>query len=249
MLLLTGSNDEMLPLTGQMAPHVALDALGYRYRVDVYAGYGHLSWGAFDVWTDARDWIGTRARATLPREISYQWSDSIADPATSSELGIDYGNAWWVHDLERRDANPADPEDPYRYGSITATSEQIPEITHDVVRTNTPETAPHPHVRTGIEWTPSAPAPLANVLRLDLVNVAAATIDTAGAQLSPVGLRVHLHTDGTGVLHLLGDFRTLPTVDGPAVATLEDTGIRIELHDAGDIDLSFPSRPGRRPNR
>jgi hypothetical protein len=145
-----------------------------------------------------------------------------------------------VHDLERRDADPADPEDPYRYGSITATSEAIAEPTHEVVRTTTPETAPHPHVRTGIEWSPGGPAPVANVLRLDLANVGAATIDVPGAQLDAAGLEVALHTDGPGVVRLLGDFGALPAVDGPAVVTLEDTGIRIEVLDAGDVQLLFP---------
>lgn len=251
MLLLTGTNDEMLPLTGQMAPHRALDALDYRYRVDLYAGYGHLAWGAFDVWTDAREWIGRKSRTALPREVRYQWSDSIADPATSALLGIDYGNAWWVRDLERRDADPTDPEDPYRYGSITATSEAIVESPYQVVRSTTPQPEPHPHVRTGIEWAepdpPVAPPSAANVLHVDLTNVRAATIDVPGAKLHPAGLQVKLRTDGTGVVHLLGDFRRLPTVVGPAVAALEGTGVRIELRDAGDVLLSFPSRPGRIP--
>lgn len=239
ILLLTGTNDEMLPLTGQIAPHKALDDLGYRYGVDVYAGYGHLSWGAFDGWTAARDWIGTRTRQTTPRSIDYRYSDSIADPATADTLGLRYGNAWWVSDLARRDADAADPEDPYRYGSISVTSRAIPADAHTAVRSTEPQASPHPHTRTELTWVAGGPEPIENVLEVELANIAAATIDVDAAGLDPGGLEVTLTTDGPGHVRLRGSFDTLPIVVGPAVVTIDGDGVLVEVLDGGVIGVTF----------
>lgn len=241
VLLQTGTNDEMLPITGQIAPHVALDDLDLRYRIDVYAGYGHLSWGAFDTWTTARDWIGNRTRVTAPRQIDYRFSDSIADPATSAELGIRYGNAWWVRDLERRDADPTDPEDPYLYGEITAVSQGIADLTHVAVRSSVPSTQQHPHVRRGLDWTAGGPTPIANALDLTLANLASAAVEVGEAGLSPSGLRVQVVSDGPSVVHLRGAFSALPpVVIGDASVVIDGTGARISVGGSGTVVVTFP---------
>ena len=242
ILLQTGSNDELLPITGQIAPHRALDALDYRYAIDVYAGYGHLSWGAFDgPWSGARDWIGTRSRATKPRTITYTFSDSIADPTTAAELGLRYGNAWWVSDLARRDADPSDPEDPYRYGTIAATSRAIAELSPVAVRSRTPRPMPHPHLRAELDWVDGPPQPLSNALDVALTNLSAATIDMAAADLTPAGLSVRLTTDGASVVLLRGTFSRPPIVTGHAVVTIDANGARIETSEAVTVDLAFPA--------
>lgn len=240
VLLQTGTNDEMLPLTGQVAPHVALDELDLRYRVDLYAGYGHLSWGAFDVWTTARDWIGTRTRMERPRQIDYKFSDSIADPATSAELGIKYGNAWWIRDLTRRDADPSDPEDPYLYGSVSAVSRAVPAAAHTVNRSSTPSNEQHPHMRFALDWSLGLPEATANALELTLTNLSAATVDLAEARLTPGGLRVSLTADGPGVVHLLGSFAGLPpVVVGDAFVTIDAAGAHVSVGNAGIVEVVF----------
>jgi S-formylglutathione hydrolase FrmB len=239
ILLQTGTNDEMLPLTGQIAPHVGLDDRGYRYEVDLFAGYDHLSWGLLDQWSSARDWIGTRSRPASPRHVDYTWSDSIADPATAPQLGLRYGSAWWVQDLTRRDADLADPEDPYHYGSVAATSRAIADDAHTVARTTDAQTSPHPYIRSVLTWTPAGPEPVANALDLALTNVASGVIDVEAAQLSPAGLEVVLTTDGPSTLLLRGEFDAPPTVGGPAAVTIDADGAHVEALEAGDIHLVF----------
>jgi len=203
---LTGTNDEILPVTGQYAAPRRLAELGYRSRLDVYPGYEHLTFALVDDWKQARAWLGDRTRTAAPRDVVYKFSDGWTAPGLAAELGLVHNGAWWLRGLTMREST----EDGLVLSSAAATSWGLAGRAVSVGETTTPATAPTPHVQREVTWTEGDDLPVQNRLDLDLRNVGTVSIDLAAAGLTPCGLELHVASDGPVVLTLSGR-----TVAGP----------------------------------
>lgn len=204
LVLLSGTNDEIVPTSGQAATVIRLDELGYRSRWDVYPGYEHFAFGLVDDWTQVRAWLGDDRRTVRPRDITYRFSDAWTAPGLVEQFGLQHGNAWWLRDLTMRTPT----ESAFELATADAESFGIAAPRVDVVRPDPSLVAePTPHVQKAVEWVATDdPRPTANRLRLDLDGVGSLRIATAEAGVTICGLEVDLSTDGPTTIALAGVF-------------------------------------------
>ena len=102
VLQLGGTNDEIVPVTGQLAAASRLEELGYRHRFDLYPGYEHITFALVDDWTVAREYLGDRRRVTRPRHVVFATSPAWIDPRVADEIPLPAPAAWWVTGLQVR---------------------------------------------------------------------------------------------------------------------------------------------------
>ncbi|MEX2394582.1 MAG: hypothetical protein WD826_08900 [Actinomycetota bacterium] len=189
---LAGTNDEIVPTTGQYAAPRRLAELGYRSRFDLYFGYEHFSFALVDDWTSVRAWLGNTRRVSAPRDITYRFSDGWTQKGLATSLGLDHGDAWWLRDMTMRKTTT----DALELAAVKATSRGI------AGRSMTPGSSrlvvltPTPHLQNEVKWQPGKALPGGNRLDLETTGVGSLTIDVTAAKLKLCGLQIALRTDG-----------------------------------------------------
>ena len=238
VLHLTGTNDEVVPVTGQLAASRRLDELGYRYRLDVYPGYEHLSFGIVDDWSQPRAWLGDARRQSSPRDIALAVSDGWRSAGLQPMLSLPGASAWWLTTVVQRDGR----DEPLVNGIVRATSRALPGQLHTVERTAEVGTQPTPHTRTGIAWTSGPAATISNALDLSLRNIGRVDVDLAGARLVADRLDVVVDADGPSSVVLArasGDPHGLAVTASPRGASGSVDGDLITLQVPGPGRWSF----------
>jgi poly(3-hydroxybutyrate) depolymerase len=197
-----GSNDEIVPTTGQTAGPHRLAELGYRSRFDLYPGYEHLSFALVDDWKQGRAWLGNARRTRTPRTITYKFSDGWTAPGLAKRLRLVHGNVWWLRDLEMRKTTT----DALTLVSITATSHAVPERAVGVTKDAAIALDPMPNVQQAVSWRYGGALRVANRLDLVIAGVGRARVDLAQALLNPCGLSVFVRSDGRADVRITGRF-------------------------------------------
>jgi len=229
VLHLTGTNDEIVPLSGQLAASRRLDELGYRHRLDLYPGYEHLSFGIVDEWAEARDWLGEGQREVAPRDIALAVSEAWRSPELQRVLQLPSASAWWITSATQRDGR----DNPLVNGIVRATSEALPGNDHTVTSTTDVVPLPTPHTRTGIAWQPGAHQAVGNRLDIELRNIGRLDVDLVRAGLSADTLVAVIETDGPSSVSLTGTFDAVTATGSPDGASCVIEPGRITLHTPG----------------
>lgn len=229
---LAGSNDEILPVTGQYAAAARLDDLGYRHRFDLYPGYEHLTFAIVDDWRTVREWFGTRTRVSSPRRVVYRYSDASIDP--DIPMPIAHGAAYWVTATRLRESDAAKPS---LSGRIDAATYGLPDTAHEVTPILEPSLVPTPNIRTGAAWTDGAAGSTANSLDVRLENLELAEISASGAALEPSGLVVTIVTDGPARVVVRGAFgaTSATVIEGTADASTDAAALTVDVPSAGAV--------------
>jgi poly(3-hydroxybutyrate) depolymerase len=197
---LAGTNDQLVPVTGQYAAPRRLAELGYTSRFDLYPGYEHLTFALVDDWKQVRTWLGNAQRPSAVRQITYKFSDGWTAKGLASQLKLKHGNAWWLRAAKMRKTT----NDALDLATVSVVSGAIPARRGSPVSTVNPSLAPTPHTEHSVSFRPSGSHPVSN--RLDVVTrgVGSLTIDVERARLEPCGLRVVFDTDAPLTLLLAG---------------------------------------------
>jgi dienelactone hydrolase len=207
---LAGTNDQIVPVSGQYAAARRLAELGYRSRFDLFPGYEHYSFALVDDWKQVRAWLGNRTREKAPREVTYRFSDGWTEPGLARRLGIAHGNAWWLRDATMRTTTT----DALTFASVDARSLRMPARAVSVSREMGPAEAPTPHLQQLVSWKEGARLPLKNQLDLRLAGVGGVLVDLDRARLDACGLAVALSSDGPATVRLAGPVSSAAVVQG-----------------------------------
>jgi len=194
-----GAEDELVPVSQEKAMADELDSLGYRYRWLLYPTEDHVAFELQDGFADAAAYMGHDTVVTRPGRITFRWNAS----ENNSEYGYGITGAYWLKGLTARTA-AAD-------SVIDATSSGDPDapVIQQRSRSVDPTADPTPAVITQLTWASGKRPVPGPVVTISLINVAALTLDPAGAGFAPgQHYQVVVNTDGPGTL----------TVDGHAFA-------------------------------
>lgn len=205
-LILHGTNDELVPVTGVVHQADRLRELGYPHVFDLHPGLDHFAFVFLDEWSREVAWLDGVARKTSPAHVIFKARPaSWATPETPSRetilghlralLGKGPGasvfdSAYWVRDV----AVAGDPAADFT-AVVDLTSEGLgegpPLVGHAIAAEPGP---PTPFVREETTRTTTLAAS-ANVLRGTLENVTALTVDLGRAGLTLEGLVIDVTTD------------------------------------------------------
>ncbi len=203
-----GTDDEFVPISGIERVAARLTELGYRHRVDRFAGYEHYTQAVVDEWADGTDYLFSHRRVRDPRTVTYEVVPALVDAVnTSTADGVRYGfspdGAYWTDGLRVRTKGGNDVS-----GRLDATSGAIAAQEHLALPTPgavSPGSQTTPFARTGLEWLDTGAAPLSNTFTATLRNLSTATLDTDRMRLDdrrPVTATVT--SDGPAALVLTG---------------------------------------------
>jgi hypothetical protein len=101
ILMWAGSADELVPLADTQAQADRLDALGYRYELDVFAQAVHLLLAFNDQYKPAADFLGTARVDRDPAHVTYAYNPAM----DFASVGTAAGHAYWVSKVKLRDPN------------------------------------------------------------------------------------------------------------------------------------------------
>ena len=219
-----GTNDELAlnPQIERMAEKLTL--LGYEHRFTRFLGYEHFTQAVMDEWADGAAYLDRFTLDPNPREVTYSVVPALVhavntvDPFNGAEFSFDPDGAYWIDDIEVRevgerttvdDGEPGPALD--AKGTVNATAHAIAApgvVTLPDVGAVSPVDHSTPYVRTGLQLLEdptgvTAPA-VSNALTLDLANVAAVSVDTLRAGLTPDGATVTITSDGAATVRLVG---------------------------------------------
>ena len=241
LLASSGTNDEIVPTSGQYAAPRRLAELGYRSRFDLYPGYEHFAFGILDDWKRTRAWLGNRARESTARVVTYAFSDGWTAPGLAAELGLVHDGAHWLRGLSMREPT----EDGLTLASATATSWGIAAPAVTAEQSTSVVEQPTPHTEQLVSWREGDSLPVDNRLELDLAGVGTASVDLGAALLSVCGLVVELRSDGPATIRLVGAVPNGATgsgLPGVSVARTSATETVVALADAvdGEVVIACP---------
>ncbi|HWC37869.1 MAG TPA: alpha/beta hydrolase-fold protein [Acidimicrobiales bacterium] len=192
-----GALDEVVPVGSVLEQVAELDRLGYRYRFELYPVEDHIGWAVQDAFASAAAHMGTDPRQEDPGHITFAWYPALL----RADLGIGPARAWWVQDLEGRDAGPG------VLAEVDARSLARPDPTTVAHLHGSLELhgGPTPGVVAEQTWEARPPPRRHPELGLRLRNTAALAIDVgrAGFLAGEPGA-VHVATDGATALTLRG---------------------------------------------
>ena len=239
--------DELVPYVGPRAQQARFDELGLRSQLWSFGPGEHFTLAILDGWDAARDFLGDARVKRDPSRVNYAFVPAADRP----KLGLVHDHAYWVSDLEARDASGDADTDPAR-AEIDARSLAFGEGDPPATKvTSAGGGASPPQLNTveGTAWSPIPQAARENALDLSLENVSRSTVDGARARLrGGERLRVRVKSDGAGSVRLdleLPDGVTVQrTEGGPVVAQLAAaTAPEVALDRAG---ATFTVAPGTR---
>ena len=99
ILMWAGGADASVPVSDTQPQADRLDALGYRYEYDLFAGAIHLLPAFNDQYQPVADFLGTAKVDRDPPHVSYMYNPAMDFPA----VGTAAGHAYWVSDVRLRD--------------------------------------------------------------------------------------------------------------------------------------------------
>ncbi len=197
---LAGTNDELVPTSGQYAAPRRLAELGYESRFDLFPGYEHLTFAIVDDWKQVRAWLGNRTRELSPREVTFKFSDGWTEQGLARKLGLVHGKAWWLRSATMR----ATTTDALTLASVGAVSRAIPARAVSVALETRAAGDPTPHVQQIVSRQEGRVLRRENRLDLRLAGVGRLGIDMKSARLSACGLSVGVSSDGPATIKLAG---------------------------------------------
>ncbi len=176
-----GMLDELVPFTAALQQSLELDRLGYRYRFTAYPSEDHIAWMLKDKFEDAISHMGTDLRQADPGHISFSWYPQLV----RSDLGIGPHRVWWLSELQ---ADPRVMNKPGAIARVDARSYARPDPAHTTVRRRGVVVGgePSPGLYTEQIWRIGRHPATMPYLTLDLVGVAAVTLDVARSGLAPL---------------------------------------------------------------
>jgi dienelactone hydrolase len=201
ILIWNGSNDELVPVPGPIAQANRLDALGYRYELDVFTPAEHLTLALDDQYQPAADFLGSARIDYNPSHVTYTYNPSMDFAAD----GTAAGHAYWLSQIAVRD------------GAANAGLGTIDVVSHGF-RVGDPRAGDTqrgvgtlvggripvlPYTRQFREWGAPPKAATRDVLDITATNTSAVTIDAARARVD-CSARLDVKTDGPLQVTLAG---------------------------------------------
>ncbi|HEY1634557.1 MAG TPA: hypothetical protein VGL48_10875 [Acidimicrobiales bacterium] len=169
--------DELVPVSSVLDQINYFDALGERYRFELYPAEDHLVYATQDGFSSAATHMGEAVRQKDPGHVSFSWYPHLVRP----DLGIGPASTCWVEGLSGRQASPG------MLASMDANSHARPdpaatiELTRGVLVPGDPSSA----AVSELDWRlGSAPPPRAQ-LDLTLTDVGALTLSLQDAGFAP----------------------------------------------------------------
>ena len=204
------ATDELVPEASYLPTALALDNLGYRYELDIFAPGEHNTLAINDEFAPAAAFLGTAKVDRDPPHVTYVVDPSVDYP----KLGVVGDHAYWLSALRLRSPSAngslatvdarsegfgvGDPSpSPTQHGTGTLTGGTVPVIAYKS------------QYRT---WGPAPGTPVADRLDLTAQNLATVSVDTGRAR---VDCRVALNVKTDGPLQ----------VNLPACGTSQSFGV------------------------
>ena len=211
-----GTADELVPITGELQTQDALNAAGLRHVFDYQPAEDHIVVALKDGYDDVAEYMTTiDRREAAPPHINYAWDTPKPE---WRRYKLDRPGAWWLDGVQARDTTTR--------ARIDATSFNIPNpsvtpFSHDEPRVLG---SPSPTIRRIMEWAYGATPPTHRDVSVDLIDVAALTLDLKQAKVDHGRTTITVHTDGATVLGLEHLNNRTVTLDGtPTTSPLQLT--------------------------
>ncbi len=207
-MIVHGTNDELVPITGVREQAARFHELGYEYRFHEHPGMDHLTFVWVDEWSRESAWIAGRERVTDPARVHFKvrpsmWTTDKDDAERDvilghvEALGYDLRSSYWVRDVQNA-LEMAEVE-----AVSAAIAARVPQTTD---MSGVALGPPTPHITNGLDRTLGDDA-TANALSLRLRGVAGATIVLAEAAISTASdIELTTDADEATVILLAGDF-------------------------------------------
>ena len=208
-----GAIDELVWSPSAVQQAMRFDALGYRYRLELYARQGHVAWAETGHFQGAVAWLRDLRREPPPARISYAFFASHQRP----DLGIGPTGAWWLTGLTSRS---------HAIGAIAtakAFSHALPSGTPSLARQNDAiNNDDGPAAVQVLSWGATRAASRTQLLELTLTGISALAVDIPGAGLRGSSATIKVVTEGTTRLQLTG-LRPGQVVRLPTTSTTADS--------------------------
>ncbi|MGH2979547.1 MAG: hypothetical protein ACRDLQ_07910 [Solirubrobacterales bacterium] len=182
ILIWAGGSDESVPIAEPRSVADRLDALGYRYGLDVFTAAIHLLLAFNDQYQPAADFLGETRVDRDPAHVTYAHRPATDFP----EAGTAAGHAYWVSDVRLRDPAGSDGR-----GLIDVRSEGFGRGDPPALATvqgagllTGGVLASLPFNSQSKAWGPVPAAPAADRLVVGATNVASVTIDPRRARVT-----------------------------------------------------------------
>lgn len=196
LLMWNGANDYIVQPPEPIAYEQRLRDHGYRHELDLFTGYGHLTFLYRDQWGPAREFLesyelGSPQVTRQPARVTYRTVPDLDAP----EYGLVHDHAYWVSDIETAAGASS--------GLVDAHSKAIRERTPISGDYRGPGTEPDPHVKRGTRWEGElVTSPAKNELEIDLEGVTAVTFWVEEAGIDPTE-PLHLAIDTTALVRIV----------------------------------------------
>ena len=181
VLMWNGTNDELVPAPIYTATEQNLRERGYRHELDLFTGFDHFTFGLYDQWGPARDFLEGTTVPRSPAEITYR----VLPEFDNERFGLVHDEAYWLSDLRV----VSEAQDGFINARSLASGEAEP-VSVDYEREGT---EPAPHVKRGTSWKePLTDPPAENALTIELERIRSATVwvDDAGLNVDkPIEIR------------------------------------------------------------
>jgi hypothetical protein len=201
ILMWAGGADASVPVSDTKPQADRLDALGYRYEYDLFAGAIHLLPAFNDQYQPVADFLGAARVDRDPPHVTY-----VYNPATDfSEVGTAAGHAYWVSDIALREQAANDGRglldvrsegfgvgDPEPSATATGTAQLTGGALFSLLYSFQSKI-----------WAPAPAAPVADRLLVNATNVRALTIDPRRAHVT-CDAEVDVTSDGPVQVTLAG---------------------------------------------
>jgi pimeloyl-ACP methyl ester carboxylesterase len=205
-LIWNGALDELVPVAGAVAQANTFDALGYRYRFDLFDTADHLTLAVNDQFQPAADFLGAARVNRNPFHVTYVVNPTMDFPAD----GTVADHAYWLSGLRLRDRSGAAP-----LGEVDAISKGFGRRDPPVEPTRRRagvltggQRGPLPFTEQSRAWGKPAKVARRDVLRLQATNLAQVVVHPRRARLD-CGARLRVETDGPLAVRLAGCGRTV----------------------------------------
>jgi predicted esterase len=234
-----GAIDELVFSPSALEQARRFDTFGYRYRFELYARQGHVSWAETGHFEGAVAWLQDRRLAPTPARVSYTFYPSHQRP----DLGTGPTGAWWISGLAARSHVPG------ATATVTAVSHALPTGEPALVRSNDAVlNTDGPAAVQQLLWGAVAPSTKAARVDLTLRGVQDVALDLTRAGLRGPSGSVHVDSDGPTRL-LLAGLRSGSTVrvQGVAVTTADAHGRAAVITSSGSTVVDLAWSPATAP--
>jgi hypothetical protein len=204
-MIVHGTNDELVPVTGVTHQAMRYGELGHEYRYALHPGIDHFALVFLDQWSRERAWLDGRERVTDPGRVAFDVRPaSWASPGDADvirghleDLGAELDSAYWVRDIA-----VAEGDDVTGVVDLTTGGRTGQRFTAEPIQ-GVEAGPPTPYVLTGNSKVPAPDVVTGNALSGHLTDVTELTIDADRAGLSldePMAINVSSNRPAT--IHL-----------------------------------------------